>query len=261
MTRVSIGALSTATCAALALGCGGPAAERRDDAVRSADGSPASDGGVATQHASTGPGAASAEAVGPHLPKSHIGRHPQERTPPLSQPFPPPPIPAPTAGEGGCLEGIGDYKASLEAHQQSTRDAELAALGARRESREGFFVDDSFLGRLGTEYEAAGRRFAVVAHSDQRTARVKVELARRGKQLHLVEDHARSIPVTLTVCGVRPCPVGSGVMVRSRAVSIELADDESLGEPLVLHYDFWWPQLGYTKSRVCPPPPPSAMSR
>jgi len=244
--------------------CGGPPSEvvTAETVLRRPDGRPHAAEQPRAQSAQSASPTASADGPpAPHVAESHMGRHAQEQTPPLIHPYPPPPVPPPAANDDGCVPGSGDYGAQLEAHQHQVRDAELASLGGAWESREGFFIDDSFLSRVGQEYEASGRRFAVVAHSDQRTPRPKVRLARRGEQLHIVEEHARSIPVALTACGVRPCPAGSGVMVRSRAVSIELAPDESLGEPLILHYDFWWLQLGYAKSRVCPPPPPSAMAR
>lgn len=191
--------------------------------------------------------------------RSHIGEYPDENSVELAAPGTKPPMPR--RGADDCVEKPAVYAAKLEAQQIKLRDGALASLGARWEDREGFFIDEDVNKALDTTYEVDGKRFAVAGYGEHRIKHMKLRVAKRRKVLHRVIDDGQAHPLVVKACGTRPCPRGSGVMVRQSPIAIPLAPGETLGPPIVLHYAYWLADPQYQQEVRCPPPPPSVKGR
>jgi hypothetical protein len=183
------------------------------------------------------------------------------------------PVPPPRASITGCVESreLKAHVLALEAHRTKARRAALAALGASDEPRAGRFGAPDELARVGSTFEANGKRWAVAAHLagpfEPRTTLAK-QIVPEGALLRPIAERPRAHPVGVVSCGVQrcaskpaePCPPAPGTPAapcRPRATSparplmIELGPNETWGAPLELAYDYWWANVSYEEVEPC----------
>jgi hypothetical protein len=172
-----------------------------------------------------------------------------------------PPVRPPGPGISGCVESpeLKGYVQALEAHRRSARSAALGALGVRGEERRGVFAAAGTANALGEIHESAGQRFGVVAHVAP-PFEPKALLAKQGSSLHRIDERPRAHPVPVLVCGTPACRVPSRDRTRpvrsvpARPVLVPLEPGETLGDALLVSYDFWWAQVSYDRKAECPTP-------
>lgn len=167
------------------------------------------------------------------------------------------PVAPPEVGVDACVESeeLKAFVNALEARRGAARDAALATLGARREMRRGTFVEAPATHSMGEVFELGGKRFAVIAeypHESQPT----VALAVHGGEVRRLEERAQAHGVPVQACGVTPCPEPQQSTPRRRVlpVAVELGPGETLGQVLVVTYDYWWAQVSHREREPCPSP-------
>jgi hypothetical protein len=166
------------------------------------------------------------------------------------------PVPAPAVGVAGCVESdeLRAYASALEAERRRASDAALTQLGARREARQGVFLDSALSAKVDDVLEDRGKRYAVVAHRAV-GFEPQVTIAKRAGELYRIDERPRGHGVPVLVCGITPCPrPRGGARAEVRAVGVELAPGETFGAPLVVAYDYWWAQVTYPKRARCDAP-------
>jgi hypothetical protein len=167
---------------------------------------------------------------------------------------PPPPVAPPAPGLPGCLESevLKSYVLALQADHRKARAAALQQVGAREDERPARFAGPGEPSALDQISERDGVRFAVVAQiagALPPTATV----ATLGSSVHRIEERPRAHAVSLFVCGTSACPNASLEQARVAPLLVPLRSGETLGPPLTLSYDFWWPRVTYSQARRCAP--------
>lgn len=159
----------------------------------------------------------------------------------------------PEVGVDGCVESeeLKAFVNALEARRSEARDAALTALGARREVRRGIFVGPAR--KRGEVFEQGGERFGVVAEYP-REPEPTVALALHGNEVRRLEERPQAHGVPVRACGVTPCRQARQNAPRRPVlpVGVELGLGETLGEVLVVTYDYWWAQVSHVRREPCP---------
>jgi hypothetical protein len=165
------------------------------------------------------------------------------------------PVAPPEVGVDACVESqeLKAFVSSLEARRGEARDAALAALGARREVRRGTFLEAPAARKLGEVFEQGGKRLVVIAEYP-RESQPTVALAVHGHDVRRLEERPRAHAVPVQACGVTPCrqPQQSVPPRRVLPVAVELGAGETLGQVLVVTYDYWWAQVSQAQHAPCP---------
>ncbi len=172
-----------------------------------------------------------------------------------------PPVRPPGPGISGCVESreLKEYVQALENRRRAARGTALAALGVRGEERRGVFAPPGAANALGETHTSAGQRFGVVAYVAP-PFEPKALLAKQGNSLHRIDERPRAHPVPVLACGTQACRApsqGRTQPVRSvpaRPVLVPLEAGETLGNALLVSYDFWWAQVSYDRKAECPTP-------
>lgn len=164
------------------------------------------------------------------------------------------PVTPPDVGVDGCVESeeLKEFVTALEARRREARDAALITLGARREVRRGVFME-SAARMLGDVFDLGGRRFAVLAEYP-REPEPTVALALHGNEVRRLEERPRAHGVPVRACGLTPCPRERENAPRRPVlpVAVELGPGETLGQGLVVTYDYWWAQVSHAQREPCP---------